>query len=240
MLRKLRDRAIYLTLNRPNLDQVLVRQILERHQVQEWFWYSYTSWKDRWHVWWPVWWSIRHIPHHSPVLETGCGCGWNLLWLAANNFSRLYGFDIDTAAVAAGNEVAQSADMEVSLWCDDALYPEKLPLQGGFKLILALNWTYHVPVFDLSSFLTSYATSLAPGGRLIIDVIEKSYDSVPNNRYLTSDWTKPKVLRRPSEYIHRYSALDMKEAAISSGFQIETFFHRCETIPRTLYILRHK
>lgn len=232
------DRVRLLRLREPGLDPVAVGRILNRHGVHKWFFYAYTDWKTRWHVWRGIYWAIRNIPTEVKTLETGCGCGWNLLWLAANGFSALYGYDIDAAAVAAGRELAAGCGLPIVLWQDDGLAPHRE--EGDFGLILALNWTYHVAEFGLSSFLTTFSSFLADGGCLIIDVIDKGYDRYPLNAYLTSDWEKPEKERRGTEYLHRYSSQEVYHLAASCGYQVVFAQTRAEVIPRSLFILRKR
>ncbi|KAB0664863.1 methyltransferase domain-containing protein [Oryzomonas japonica] len=237
MIQRFIDRLKQLPLREPSLRRPEIVSVLAHHGVEPWFLYAYDEWRSRWHVWRGLLWAIKNVEHGGNVLETGCGCGWNLFWLAANGFGSLTGLDINAAAVVAGNELAQGTGFPVRLRCDNALDPGSLA-DGPFHLILALNWTYHVPEFELGRFLERYGGLLVPGGVLLLDTIEKSFNAHPNNRYLTSDWGKPEWEMRPSEYLHRFSQGEVREIAASRGYQIEATYSRKGTIPRSLYILR--
>lgn len=226
-----------LPLRTPSISTSAVAAVLARHGAEPWFRYAYQGWRQRWHVWRGVLWAVQNVPRYRQVLETGCGCGWNLFWLAANGFTLLSGTDRDAAAIAAGNELAGISGYPVHLREDDALEPQRLS-EGSIALILALNWTYHVPEFDLALFLRRYRTGLAGGGMLLMDTIDRSFDDHPGSKYLTSDWGKPKQERRPSEYIHRFTMHEISETAGSCGYHIVAYFSRLDEIPRALYILQ--
>lgn len=237
MIRQLIDRLKQLPLREPSLNRSELASVLAKHRVEPWFLYAYDEWRSRWHVWRGLLWAIKNVEHGGNVLETGCGCGWNLLWLAANGFISLTGFDINAAAVSAGNELAQGTGFPVRLRCDNALNPGSLS-EGPFHMILALNWTYHVTEFDLGRFLECYGRLLVPGGVVVLDTVAKSFNVNPQSHYLTSDWDKPEEERRPSEYLHRFTMEEVRELAVSCGYHIEANFSRRGTIPRSLYILR--
>ena len=237
MMRKLLDRLKQLPLKAPAMDNFQVAKVLASHNVEPWFLYAFEEWKNRWHVWRGLVWAMKHIERDGKVLETGCGCGWNLLWLAANGFNSLTGFDIDASAIAAGRELSQTAQYPLRLLWGDALDPGPLA-EAPFRLLLALNWTYHVPSFELGCFLERYRGLLVPGGVLLLDTIKKSFNKYPKNQYLTSDWTKPQGERRPTEYLHRFNSAEVLEVATSKGFQIAKRFDRNGAIPRSVYLLR--
>jgi SAM-dependent methyltransferase len=235
MIRAFLDRLRLLSLQAPPLEHSQVVMALGRHGVEPWFLYAFEQWQRRWHVWRGMIWVVKHVGAGA-VLETGCGCGWNLFWLAANGFGPLSGIDLDAAAIAAGNELSGTAGLPLQLCCDNALDPETLK-DRQFHLILALNWTYHVPGFDLGLFLERYRRHLGPGGLLLLDVVDRAYDEVPNSRYLTSDWARPVGERRPSEYLHRYYSKEVREIAASRGYRVAASFHRGGAIPRSVYLL---
>lgn len=233
----LRDRFQQLPLRKPSISTSAVAAVLSRCGAEPWFRYAFQEWRQRWHVWRGVLWTVQNLPRGIQVLETGCGCGWNLFWLAANGFTSLIGIDNDAAAIAVGNELAVTSGYPVHLSEDDALNPRQLS-DGSSALILALNWTYHVPEFDLALFLQRYRMVLAVGGMILIDTIDRSFDNHPDSKYLTSDWGKPAMERRPSEYIHRFTIHDIRRIAGSCGYQVLTNYNRRGEIPRSLYVLR--
>jgi len=218
-----------------DLSQAEVFEVLERHGVESWFRYIYRERKNRWDVWMPAVWIAENCSKDSVVFETGCGCGFNLLWLGQRGFSSLYGSDIEQKAVNAAAELASLAGMSMDLWQDDALKPRRLPEQTD---ILIANWTCFDERFSLGVFLELYAPVMARHGVLVLDVIDSSYDSVPNNRYLTSEWNKPEGERAPSEYKVRYSREQVAAISSSAGFQIDKVLYRKQLIPRRVYLLR--
>lgn len=230
------DHIQQLGLRKPYLQRSRVISVLAEHNVESWFLYAYDEWRSRWHIWRGILWVIKNISRDGRVLETGCGCGWNLLWLAANGFTSLTGIDVDSDAIAAGNELAHEGNYSFHLRRGNALRSDEYG-NTPFHLILALNWTYHVPEFDLKLFLNNSAQHLVSNGVLMIDIIDRSFDLHPKNRFLTSDWEKPENLRRQSEYLHRYKHDEIQEISESCGFRIVTFFSRQEVIPRVIYAL---
>jgi len=172
------------------------------------------------------------------ILETGCGCGLNLLWFRQHGFRDLAGLDIDPTAISAARELFERAAGAATLSVDDALSPKSLAAER-FDAILALNWTYHVEQFDLLRFIQVYHRYLACRGYLVIDVIDAAYNMTPNNQFLTSDSEKAEQLRRPSEYKNRYSETEVREATRQCGLRII----RSEAcgdnaiVPRRVYIL---
>ena len=237
MIQPLLDRLQQMPMTAPSFRRADAAHVLARHGVDPWFLYAYEMWRSRWHVWRGILWATMNLDRKGGVLETGCGCGWNLFWLAANGFGHLGGIDVDTAAVAAGNELSRHSGYRVVLRADNALEPASLG-DASFSLILALNWTYHVPAFRLDSFLQRYHNHLLPGGVLLIDAIDDTFSANPDSRYLTSDWDKLVMERRPSEYIHRFTLHEVSEIAGSSGYRVVKIFGRRGEIPRTLFILR--
>jgi hypothetical protein len=86
-----------------------VRQIVEAHGAQSWFLYAFEERHTRWDLWESGFWVLRHLPRWSRILETGCGCGLNLIWLGQQHFTDLHGFDLDPKAIAAGEELCREA-----------------------------------------------------------------------------------------------------------------------------------
>ena len=213
-----------------------IKEIVDRNGIGDWFFYAFTHRKERWHVCEPSRWILRNVTKSSRIFETGCGSGLNLIWLAQEGFSALYGSDISEGAIAAGRELSLLGGYSIEMWPDDALDPKRLP--AAVDVVLGLNWTYHVPGFDLKSFLTMYRRILNLNGTVIVDVIDSSFNKVPNNEFLTSDWPKPAGERKPSEYKVRYSADEVTDIADSSGFSIVHQIWRDAVIPRVVYVFR--
>lgn len=219
------------------LPVTVVENAISRHGAQSWFIYAHTKRRERKHVWWPSLWLAPRLAPSSRILETGCGCGLNLLWFGEQGFRELYGSDIDEKAVSAGIDLFKKAGLNARLWVDDGLLPSRLPSER-FDAILALNWTYHVEAFDLGAFFLTYARHLRPGGYIAIDTIASAYNCVSNNQYLTSDWNLPAEQRRPTEYNKRYSCEDVRKAAEAAGLITVKYMSQNELIPRAVCLLR--
>lgn len=218
-----------------DLPKEQVGEILSRHGVDPWYSYALTERWRRWHVWKPSAWLVKTFGAPVRVFETGCGCGYNLFWFGRAGSRELYGSDRDEQVIAVGREMAALANVPCKLWVDDALQPESVVEKND--AVLALNWTYHAPGFDLDSFLATYRRMLNRGGWLLIDLIDRSFDRIPNNQFLTSDWQRPVDERRPSEYLHRYEKDEAQAAFRAGGFRVLKVFTRHETVPRNAYVL---
>lgn len=215
----------------------LVEDTVARHGAQAWFAYSFRDRRSRWEQWRTSNWLANNLPATSTILDSGCGIGSNLLWLGQNGFSQLLGFDLDERAIDCGKEIAKRLEIELNLWCADGLNPTGV-VCNSVDAVLVMNWLMLVPKVDLSQFLTSYASLLRTNGVLFLDVIDKSYDTIPNNEYLTSDWQKPAEDRQSTEYKSRFSRSDVEAAVITSGFLVEHVWLERQIVPRRVYRLR--
>ena len=155
--------------------------------------------------------------------------------MGQQRFTNLHGFDLDPTAIAAGADLCREAGIPASLWCDDGLDPQGLD-EDPFDLVMALNWTMLLEDFDLIAFVERYRRHLAPGGLLLFDAIDRSYDLVPNNQYLSSDWDKAEQQRRPSEYRSRFSEGDVRDAVERAGMRLIHRMHRTGGAPRVVYV----
>ncbi|WP_446811086.1 glycosyltransferase family protein [Methylomonas sp. 2BW1-5-20] len=218
-----------------NLPHGLIEELVSKYSAQSWFIYAAKERHSRWHIRCPSEWIVRHIPKHSLIFETGAGCGLNLVWLAQQGFTNLYGSDVSAQSIEVGRELSARLSLTIDLWQDDGLKPTTLP--SNVDILLALNWTYHIEDFSLLDFLKLYRNYLVSGGFFIIDIVDKSYDLIKDNQYLTSDWNKPENERRPSEYKTRYSENEVKDACLSSGYIITAIIEKPSKIPRVVYIL---
>jgi 2-polyprenyl-3-methyl-5-hydroxy-6-metoxy-1,4-benzoquinol methylase len=214
-------------------------QILKMHENQAWFVYALTGRPERWHVWAPSLWLAERISRNARILETGCGCAWNLIWFGQRGFRQLYGFDTDPKAIAAGKDLCAVAGTQATLNVDDGLAPKHL-VADFYDVVLALNWTYHLEAFDLQTFFLNYSKYLRPGGYIAIDTIDSAYNTVPNNEYLTSDWNLPDARRRPTEYKKRYTDAEVRSSARQTGLRIVRS-EMCDNciLSRRVYILTH-
>ena len=213
-----------------------VARIINAHSAYDWFLYAFDKRAERWHVCLPSLWIARNLPRDAVVLETGCGCAWNLIWLGQRGFSQLHGMDINREALAAGRDLSLLAGLDVRLYEADCTGP--VPLPFAIDVLMALNWTYHDDSFDLEHFLRCYGERMRPGGNLVMDVVDASYDQVLGNAYLSSDRELPEEQRRPSEYRVRYSREEVTSALERHGFRIVETFTEEQAVPVVVYVAR--
>jgi glycosyltransferase involved in cell wall biosynthesis len=214
-----------------------VREAVRRHGTQPWHVEAIENRLLRWEATESCAWIAEHFPPSASVLDTGCGVGPNVLWLAGQGFTDLAGFDVDPAAIAVGSELAAGLPAPPRLWVDDGLAPSALP-ERTFDVVTALNWTYLAEGFDLDAFVRQWSARLNPGGALLIDAIDASYERHPKRRWLTWDWDRPESGRRPSEYRQLWSGEHVQAIAESCGLRVECTFLRPQEIQRIVYVLR--
>jgi 2-polyprenyl-3-methyl-5-hydroxy-6-metoxy-1,4-benzoquinol methylase len=222
-----------------SLDINFIESVISKHNAQPWFVYALKDRKNRRHVWWPSLWLAARLKSQDRILETGCGCGLNLMWFAQNGFKNLLGSDNDPLAIAAGQEICSKIEFPIQLYVDNGLDPQK-NIELPFNCIFALNWTYHVAEFEILNLCKIYSRLIDHGGYIAIDVIDESYNRYDKNKFLTSDWNKSISERKPSEYIKRYSELDVRNAADQSGLKIVCIDRPPGNsfVPRAVYILQ--
>ena len=221
------------------MPQTEILDTLDEAQAPAWFAYTVRERADRWDLVEPLRWLADELDPDARVLATGCGAGLNLLWLHEQGLADLHGFDVDPKALDAASSLSRKAGANIRYWQDDGLSPQGLT-DKLFDAILALNWTHLLEGFDLSTFLARMAHRLAARGRIVLDVIDKSFELDPRNQWRSGDWELPMAERRPSEYRHRYSRAEVRLAAERLGYEIETVLSRSQIIPKKVYVLRKK
>lgn len=124
-----------------------------------------------------------YLPARRDVeaLDIGCGMGFAMSALAECGFKRIRGVDIDKSQVEAclrqGLEVQQISDLESYL----------SEHSGQFGLVVMLDVLEHIPVASQIDVLRAVNRSLAPDGRLILQVPNAS--SMVATRWLYQDFT---------------------------------------------------
>jgi cyclopropane fatty-acyl-phospholipid synthase-like methyltransferase len=222
-----------------NIPETVAKRILDKNNVEPWFFYIFKERAQRWDVSLVCLWLSRKIASNSKILEVGCGCGWNLIWFGQHGFNKLFGSDINKNVLSAGEELAQYLNIQINFWQDDGLNPKKIPSEL-FDIIIALNWTHLLEDFDLYRFLMVYKKMLAPEGKIIIDIIDFKYNEVKNNQYLTSDWNKPEEERQTSEYKKRYSMEEVQKICNAGGFTIIKVISKFQVVPKKVYAIQLK
>src|SRR5262249_35446495 len=103
---------------------------------------------------------------------------------------------------------------------------------------LAMNWTYHVSEFRLDQFLARYEPALKPGSVVIFDMVDSTFNAMPDNEYQTDDWSLPPASRRPSQYKVRMTREQIIQCGRASGFDVLTFLSGTKIPPRFVTVLR--
>ncbi|MEQ1634056.1 MAG: methyltransferase domain-containing protein, partial [Planctomycetota bacterium] len=212
---------------------------LVAHGAQPWFLYSCKQRHERWDNCLGYEWLAQNVRKDAPVLDLGCGPGFNLQWLARTGHTNLFGCDLDNKAIAAGSDIARATNTELHLWVDDAITSRAAPARR-FAAIAAMNWIQLVPEFDLDAFLRRAKTLLTDDGALLLDYVDERYGEHAKSRWLTSDWNKPENERRASEYRTRFSPAILVDALRRHGFAVEQHWRIDGPVPRGVIASRRR
>ncbi|HTQ31493.1 MAG TPA: class I SAM-dependent methyltransferase [Opitutaceae bacterium] len=109
-------------------------------------------------------WLGPHLPtdRAAPVLDLGCGHGYALAVLRELGFAQIEGIDADAGQAA----YAQAHGLPVGHVTDTVAW--LAARRQYFGLVLLMDVLEHVPRTAQPDFLLAIASSLRPGGRLII------------------------------------------------------------------------
>lgn len=113
-------------------------------------------------------------------------------------------------------------------------------LTGSAKIdvLLAINCIYYAPI-DMIEYLKGCRDKLASDGVVIFDMVDRSFDYMPNNQYLTDDWRLPEAKRRPTQYVVRMSPDETRDNATKAGFvMLNQLPGTKEEPPRYVAVLR--
>ena len=220
------------------LSPAVADPILERNDVHPWFKHTLRDRAERWESWETCFWLARELKPDAPILDLGCGVGFTIFWLGEHGFRVLDGQDYNPSNVAAANDLALATGSPARFWKDDALRPQR-PLDQTYEAILALNFTHCADGnFSLADFLATYEAHLQPGGVLVFDAVDPSYNRVPDNQFHTADAALPREQRRPSEYINRLGREEIEAACATRGFTICNAVTHPQRVSKTVYFLR--
>lgn len=223
--------------NLQNVTPELLDNLIRGVDTQPWHRFAILSRQWRRHACTATRWLNEVLPRDALVFEPGCGSGANLLWLGQKGITRLSGSDVDPGALELGRRLGAHLGLTMDLWTDDAVHPTRLPenLDG----IVSVNWLYHIEGATFEGFLSTYGPTIRPGGYLACDMVTRSYDRTPNNRYHTDDWKLPVEQRRPSEYKIRLSRGEMEGMGRDHGFELVRSTTFLLTKPqRAVYLFR--
>jgi SAM-dependent methyltransferase len=183
-------------------------------------------------------WIVKHIPKDRRICEVGCGCGANLIWLAQHGYRNLLGTDRSSAAISAATQLADLAQQTISVHVADGFVPpEHLIGIEKITVLLAIDCIY-LAAFDMNEHLRSWRDKLASGGYVIFDMVDQSFDRVPNNQYMTNDWGLPEEKRRPTQYVTRISPDNLRKQAAKAGFEMVGQLPGTEIPPRYVAVLQ--
>lgn len=207
-------------------------------RAEEWHLYAIRCRHQRPHVCLACAWLAKSLGHGAKIFEAGCGSGINLLWLGSKGLRNLCGADLSPEAVSLGKYLAKNLALSLDIWQDNSLKPKKVPhdLDG----LISLNWLYHLPNASLDDFLATYKKYLAPGARIVFDMVDASYSSRRNNEYHTDDLGLPKARRRASEYPMRLSRDEILAIVQSQGLRVTRFANVWGPVPRTVWLVENR
>jgi len=249
MLRRIKNRAAYELANARrslgfapyhelNLPLRAVESIVRSSGAEPWFVWAIQNRRIRGETNSAMDWVVEHIPTNKLIFEVGCGCGANLIWLAQQGYRNLIGTDRSPAAVSAARQLALLAHQPISVHIADGFVPPEM-LIGAEKIttLLAIDCIYLAP-FDMSQHLRLWRDRLAYDGYVIFDMVDRSFDHVPNNHYMTDDWGLPEGKRRPTQYVVRISPDELSEMAAEVGFKMVAKLPGTEVPPRYVAVLQ--
>jgi SAM-dependent methyltransferase len=125
----------------------------------------------------------RYLPaKDGKILDLGCGAGFALGGLRANNYSNIIGIDSDVAQV----EAAKSRGLNVDLVQSEQTI-EYIRRTAPYDFIYCLDVLEHIPTALLMRLLEEIKASLAAGSSFVCRV--PNCDSVIASRYRYNDWT---------------------------------------------------
>lgn len=171
------------------------------------------------------------------ILEIACGAGGMLYHLYNAGFKDLSGYDYDSNAVNCAKEICKTVNYDIDIYQDDATAPSRKKILKD--AIVWVNGMYHLQKFTLDKFFDLNTPCLKQNGVIAFDMVDKSFNSVPNNEFCTQDVGKPISERRPSEYMMRFSKSEIVQIARKYGLHLIKYYPLVkEPIPRCVYIFR--
>lgn len=249
MLRRIKNRAAYefakvrRSIGFPpyhelNIPFGAVESIVRSTGAEPWFVWAIQNRRMRGETNSAMDWIVEHIPKDSLIFEVGCGCGANLIWLAQHGYRNLAGTDRSSSAVLAATQLADLAQRTISVHVADGFVPpERLMGIERITVLLAINCIYYAP-FKMTEYLESCRDKLVSGGYIIFDMVDQSFDRVPNNQYMTDDWGVPEEKRRSTQYVVRISPHELRQKTAKVGFEMVGKLPGTEVPPRYLAVLQ--
>jgi len=216
-----------------NIPMDAIETIVKSTGAEPWFVWSVQNRSTRGETNSAMDWIVKHIPKDGLIFEVGCGCGANLIWLAQHGFHNLVGTDGSASAIAAAEQLADLAQQKISVRVVGGFVPS----EGNVTALLAINCIYYAPI-DMIEHLKACRDKLVPGGYVIFDMVDRSFDSMPNNQYITDDWRLPEAKRRPSQYVVRMSPDELRDKAARAEFAMLSELSGTKVPPRYVAVLQ--
>lgn len=208
---------------------------IQNAQADPWHLYAIRQRHRRPHVCLACIWLAQALARDSRIFEAGCGSGVNLLWLGRQGFQNLAGSDLSPSAVALSQVLAKTTGVELHITQEDSLNPQ--PAHKQIDGLISVNWLYHLEKASLEAFLNAYRQAMAPGGKVVFDMIDASYNKTANNEYHTDDHSLPVARRRTSEYKIRMSVNQVLAAISRQGYRLLRKASVGWRIPRTVWLI---
>lgn len=218
-----------------NLPMDAIEPIVRSTGAEPWFVWSILNRRTRGETNLAMDWIVEHISKDGLIFEVGCGCGANLVWLAQHGFHNLVGTDRSASAIAAAKQLADLAQQKLSVHVGPGFVPGEG--SGKISVLLAINCIYYAPI-NMAEYLRACRDKLAPSGYVIFDMVDRSFDRIPDNQYMTDDWRLPEAKRRPTQYVVRMSPDDLMEEATKAGFAMLRQLPATKSPPRYVAVLR--
>jgi SAM-dependent methyltransferase len=247
--RRIRNRAAYLVANvrrslgfpsyhELNIPFGAIESIVRSTGAEPWFVWAIQNRRIRGETNSAMDWIVEHTPKDKLIFEVGCGCGANLIWLAQRGYHNLVGTDRSSSAILAATQLADLAQRTISVHVADGFVPsEELIGLEKIAVLLAINCIYYAAI-DVTEYLKSCRDKLAADGVVIFDMVDQSFDRVPNNQYITDDWGLPEEKRRSTQYVVRMSPGELRKRAAETRFEMIGKLPGTEVPPRYVAVLR--
>lgn len=190
----------------------------------------------------------QRVNKDSRILITGCGTGITAFHLLEAGFTSITGTDLLPEVIQVATALNDRYYGGRIRFCvDDGFQPS---IELDCDLVTALHWVFSAwmgnygndPMLDpfnsevrekaLEDFLIAYRGVLAPGGLLVVELI----DSIADSRL---DWDHPQGLAQ-QVYPVRHSQEMVEKVAVQSGFTVDDHYlsYSYGHQPRMCYWLR--
>lgn len=211
-----------------------VDEVIDSCGAEPWFKWRYSTLGDQGQY---ISWIYKNIPEDAYILSTGCGAGFTPIILEKSGYKNIYAADIDEKSISAA-KMLSTEKSNIHFMVDDSLHPSE-NLLVKFDVVEAIGFLMLIEGLSYADFFNCYNARMNKDGVLIIDVIDKAYDSIPGNDINSADRAKPADQQRPSEYKTRLSTAEVRQLARQSGFLVINMIDlQIPGLPRKIYFLK--